>query len=80
MTADIKWSKPTKNFVCMDRQPESVPGSGANTNPAVLYNVEAGCNGLPCPPYDPHKELTCVVCSILNNASILILLTYMHVL
>ena len=31
----------------------------------VLFcHVEADCNtGLPCPPYNNHKELNCVVCT-----------------
>ena len=28
-----------------------------------LYDVEAAYNGLPCPPYDLQKELTCAVCT-----------------
>ena len=54
---------PTKTFICVDGSPETIPGSDANTNPAKLFHVEAGCTGLPCPPYDPQKELTCVVCT-----------------
>ena len=50
-------------FECMDRNPESIPGSAANVNAALFYHTEAGCNGLPCPPYDPQKELACVVCT-----------------
>ena len=51
-------------YECVDRSPETIPGSAANTNGAVFYHVEANCNGLPCGPYDPEKELTCVVCTI----------------
>ena len=50
-------------FECIDKDPECVPGSVANTNPALLYHTEAACDTLPCPPYDPEKELTCVVCT-----------------
>lgn len=50
-------------YVCVDADAESVPGSSVNTNPAVFYHVEAACNGLPCPPYEPDKELLCVVCT-----------------
>ena len=48
---------------CVDKDPESIPGSAANINGALFYHVEATCNGLPCPPYDPQKELTCAVCT-----------------
>ena len=50
-------------FECVDKDPETVPGGAVNTNPAVFYHTEASCSELPCPPYDPQKELTCVVCT-----------------
>ena len=51
------------SFECVDKDPESIPGSAADTNGALFYHVEGVCNGLPCPPYDPQKELTCAVCT-----------------
>ena len=50
-------------FECVDKDPESIPGSAASTDGALFYHVEATCNGLPCPPYDTQKELTCAVCT-----------------
>ena len=51
-------------FECLDKDAESVrAGSTANTHGAVFYPVEASCNGMACPPYDPQKELMCVVCT-----------------
>ena len=50
-------------YECVDKNPDSVPGSAANTNGALFYHVEASCNGMLCPPYDPQKELTCAVCT-----------------
>ena len=51
-------------FECVDRNPQSIPGSIADTNGALFYHVEAKCNvGIPCPPYDAQKEVTCVVCT-----------------
>ena len=50
-------------YECVDKDAESVPGSAANTNGALFYPVEANCNGMACPPYDPQKELLCVVCT-----------------
>ena len=51
-------------FECVDRYPQSVPGSIADTNGALFYHVEVKCNvGIPCPPYDKQKEVTCVVCT-----------------
>lgn len=52
-------------YECVDRAMESVPGSSANTNGALFYHTEAVCNvGLPCPSYNNHQELNCVVCTI----------------
>ena len=53
----------TTTFVCVDHSPDVVPGESANTNPSMLYHVEATCDGFDCPPYDAEKELTCVVCT-----------------
>jgi len=51
-------------FECVDRNPESIPGSRADTNGALFYHVEVKCSvGIPCPPYDTQKEVTCVVCT-----------------
>ena len=51
-------------YECVDKDAESVPGSAANTTGALFfYPVEATCNGIACPPYDPQKELLCVVCT-----------------
>ena len=52
-----------RTFECVDMNPVSIPGSSADTNGALFYHTEAHCNGMPCPPYDPQKEVTCVVCT-----------------
>ena len=53
-----------KTYECIDKDPESIPGSANNTDGALFYHVEATCQwGLPCPPYDAEKELTCAVCT-----------------
>ena len=48
-------------YECVDKNPDSIPGSASDTNGALFYHVEANCNGMACPPYDPQKELTCAV-------------------
>ena len=63
MTAYYTNSNSVKTYECVDKDPESIPGSSATTEGALFYHVEATCNGLPCPPYDPQKELTCAVCT-----------------
>ena len=50
-------------FECVDRYPQSIPGSRSNTNGALFYHTEVKCNGIPCSPYDSQKEVTCVVCT-----------------
>ena len=55
--------KHSSDFICVDGDPEYVPGSHANKNGALLYAVELKCGSLPCPPYDSERELTCAVCT-----------------
>ena len=50
-------------FECFDKDPESIPGSAADVNAAFVYAVEGSCNGIPCPPYEEGREITCVVCT-----------------
>ena len=50
-------------FECVDKNPDSIPGSVSDLNGALFLHVEATCTGMPCPPYDPQKELTCTVCT-----------------
>ena len=51
-------------FVCVDRFSRPLPGGRGHTSEAHdLFNVEAYCNIIPCPPYNNYKELTCAVCS-----------------
>ncbi|XP_019617288.1 PREDICTED: short-chain collagen C4-like isoform X7 [Branchiostoma belcheri] len=56
----------SKEYVCVDEQPEAVPGAHANHNGALFYPVEARCGSLPCSPHGHYvegRELTCVVCT-----------------
>ena len=52
------------SFICVDKDPEVVPGEAGNEASNDPHHVEATCDGLLCPPYDPQKELTCVVCTL----------------
>ncbi len=58
------WTHKRSTFECVDYNQESIPGSHTDVNGALFYHVEAECSGMQCPPYDPEKELTCVVCTI----------------
>eukprot|EP00058_Branchiostoma_floridae_P011959 XP_002597447.1 hypothetical protein BRAFLDRAFT_80547 [Branchiostoma floridae] len=51
-------------FVCMDGEPEALPGGEGNEDGALFYVVESRCGSLPCPPYVEGRELTCVVCTV----------------
>ena len=61
MTGHYTHNKAT--YECVDKDAESVPGSHANSDGGLFYHVEVDCNGLPCAPYDPQKELMCAVCT-----------------
>ena len=63
MTAWQHSAQQSKNTICVDKDAEAVPGSLANTNPALVYLMRATCDGLPCPPYNTEMALTCAVCS-----------------
>jgi len=50
-------------YECVDKDPESIPGSAINGDGTRFYHVETRCNGIPCPPYQSEKEVTCTVCT-----------------
>ena len=50
-------------FECIDKSQEPIPGNHGNQDGALFYHVEVNCNGIDCPPYNPSKELNCVVCT-----------------
>ena len=60
---DENWGRTM--FECVDRDQESLQSDVVgNTDGALFYHVEAHCgSGLPCPPYNKHQELNCVVCT-----------------
>ena len=56
--------KGRNEFVCLDKDPETVPGEANNDNGALMYHVQGACSfGIPCPPYDQRKEILCAVCT-----------------
>ena len=63
MTAHWNHAK-SRDFICVDSDPESVPGSYRGHNGALLYLVQANCGYFStCPPYYAGRELTCSVCT-----------------
>ena len=58
------WAHQRTMFECVDRFPQTVPGSIADRDGASFYHTEVKCNrGIPCLPYVAQKEVTCVVCT-----------------
>ena len=55
----------TSQYICLDHDPEGIPGSNANRDGALLYMVEGRCGSLACASdkYVDGRELTCVVCT-----------------
>ncbi|XP_019850500.1 PREDICTED: short-chain collagen C4-like [Amphimedon queenslandica] len=52
-----------KVYECVDENPETIDGSEANTDGALMYFIQSTCNGLPCLPYVNKRAITCVVCT-----------------
>ena len=51
-------------FECIDEAMDAAAGGDDDTNGALFYHAEASCStGLPCPPYNDHQELNCVLCT-----------------
>ena len=50
-------------YVCIDKEQKSLPGSEGNQDGNLIYHARAICHGINCPPYNERKALTCVVCS-----------------
>ena len=55
--------KSNKVYECVDENPESIDGSGADDDGSLFYFTVSTCNGLPCPPYVNNRAITCVVCT-----------------
>jgi len=53
----------SKEFICMDGNPESLTGTYTDRNGALFHFQRSVCGSLPCPPYIDGRELTCVVCT-----------------
>ena len=50
-------------FECVDVAAEGIQRNGSFVQSGYFVPVEARCGTLPCGPYDPEKELACVVCT-----------------
>ena len=64
LMADHYNHKGRNMFTCIDKDAEVIPGQQANNNGNLFYHIEVDCStGIPCPPYDARKEMSCVVCT-----------------
>ena len=63
LMADYETHKKNRVYECVDKDAEAVPGSVADTNGAIFYNVVAKCTGILCPPFVSTKTVTCTVCT-----------------
>lgn len=50
-------------YICLDRNPQQVPGGVGHQAATDMYPVRATCTGLNCPPFRTDKDVTCAVCS-----------------
>ena len=51
-----------RSAVCMDNDPEKLPGGIGNSDQSMVYLIQTKCGSLPCSTYR-DKELTCTVCT-----------------
>lgn len=51
------------SYICVDVNPEYVPGGERDNNHNLLYTTGVKCGSLPCPPYHDNLEVLCVVCT-----------------
>ena len=52
-----------KDYVCVDKDAESIDTDTSDKNGALFYGVRTTCGSLRCPPYINHTEMLCVVCT-----------------
>ena len=54
-----------RSTICVDADIETVPGTSANTDPAIVFHLSVECTNseLPCQPYQDNRILTCAVCT-----------------
>ncbi|KAK3084386.1 hypothetical protein FSP39_012683 [Pinctada imbricata] len=56
-------SPASKDYICIDENPDALVAGGHNDNGALFYSVVTKCGALACPPYHEGSRLTCVVCT-----------------
>ena len=69
MTDNYTHKKAT--YECVDKDAASVPGSHADINAALIYHVEANCNGLYHVHHMTLRRSSCVLCAPSEHYTIL---------
>ena len=60
-----KWTHRNTNYICMDREMETLPGFAGDQSGNWLFSVATKCHrGLDCPPYQLDKPITCAMCTM----------------
>ena len=52
-----------KETICIDKNPEKVPGTSSVDTASLLFFTESTCTGIKCAPYSLGAELACAVCT-----------------
>lgn len=63
LLTEWKGAEGRSTYICVDKDSSSVPDSADRVFGVHLLHVEPTCESLPCPPYEPLKEINCVVCT-----------------
>lgn len=50
-------------YICVDRNPEKVPGGEGQQSSIHMYPVKVSCTGIACPPFNSQKDVTCAFCT-----------------
>jgi len=61
--ASDRISHSASSYICLDKNPEYVPGGQKDENGRRLYLTLIKCGALSCPPYKVNHMVHCVVCS-----------------
>ena len=51
------------SYNCVDNNPDVVAGTEGDEDPSLFDYTITDCNGLPCPPYENRRILSCAVCT-----------------
>ena len=51
------------SYNCVDNNPDVVAGTEGDEDPSLFYYTFTDCHGLPCPPYENTRILSCAVCT-----------------